>query len=144
MNKKIFGYMLGADFLIVLEKSVLIPMNNKKATPIHLRQTMFRLLVYLIENSSTEPILDDNIMRDVWEKNGLRSSKARLWQVMNAMSKKLCLKDTYSEIFRRVENTGYIVNKSCIRVIYTNDKHPDPGGTYATKWPMQGYSNYRG
>ena len=143
MRNKVFGYMLGADFLIVLEKSVLIPIGMKKASSIHIRPTMFRLLIYLIENASPNPILDDDIMRDVWEEYGLSASKARLWQVMNAMSKKLCLKDTFFDLFRRVENTGYFVNKEYIRVIYTNDKYPDQGGTCATKWPLHGHSNNR-
>ncbi|HIE9359424.1 TPA: hypothetical protein ACXRUV_005083 [Klebsiella quasipneumoniae subsp. similipneumoniae] len=143
MRKKVFGYMLGADFLIVLEKSVLIPIGMKKASSIHIRPTMFRLLIYLIENASPNPILDDDIMRDVWEEYGLSASKARLWQVMNAMSKKLCLKDTFCDLFRRVENTGYYVNKDYIRVIYTNDKYPDQGGNCVTKWPLHGHSDNR-
>ncbi|WP_148873099.1 hypothetical protein [Serratia marcescens] len=142
MRKTLFGYMLGSDFLIVIEKSLLIPLGTKKAHPIHIRPTMFRLLMYLIENASTEPILDDDIMRDVWENYDLRASKARLWQVMNAMCKKLCLKGTFFEIFSRVENTGYIVNTENIRSIYEIERLTDKGGSYATEWPLSRYPDH--
>lgn len=119
MRKDLFGYMLGSEFLIVIDKSVLIPLDVKKSGPVHFRPTIFRLLIYLIENASIEPIHDNDIMRDVWEKHNLRASKPRLWQVMNAMGKKMGLKDGISELFSRVENKGYLVNKDNVRYIYT-------------------------
>ncbi|ESN53163.1 hypothetical protein [Enterobacter sp. MGH 16] len=144
MKNKTFGYMLGSDYLIVLEKAVLIPLGAKKNAPIHIRPTMFRLLIYLIENASVKPILDDDIMRDVWEKYDLRASKARLWQVMNAMCKKLLLKESFSEIFVRVENTGYLVNENQVRAIYTNEQCIETGASYATERSLSGYSHHRG
>ncbi|EFE96109.1 hypothetical protein [Serratia odorifera] len=89
-----FGYILGDDrngVLVLRENRVLIPLNlhniNKKQ--IYLRQTMFRLLDFLLERGSSGLLRDEVIMRVVWESYGLKSSAPRLWQVMNELNKKL-------------------------------------------------------
>lgn len=142
MRQNLLGYMLGSEFLVVIDKSVLIPLDAKKSGPVHFRPTMFRLLIYLIENASNEPIHDDDIMRNVWEKHDLRASKPRLWQVMNAMGKKMGLKEGISELFCRVENTGYLVNKDNVRYIYAKALSEEPRRGHATERSLSGYSNY--
>lgn len=139
MKQNLLGYMLGSEFLIVIDKSVLIPLDANKSGPVHFRPTMFRLLIYLIENASIEPVYDDDIMRNVWENYDLRASKPRLWQVMNAMGKKMGLKDGISELFRRVENTGYLVNKENIRYIYAKTFSDELRREYAAKRTLSGY-----
>lgn len=118
MELKPFGYILGDEFLIVRNRAMLIPLGDKKDAALCLRPTMFRLLIYLIENASDEPVADEDIMLNVWEKFGLRSSKARLWQVMNAMCKKISLMGDLSDVFIRVENTGYYVNKNKVGILF--------------------------
>ncbi|CAH6662021.1 hypothetical protein [Pseudocitrobacter vendiensis] len=142
MKENLLGYMLGSEFLILIDRSILIPLEANKSSPVQFRPTMFRLLIYLIENASIEPVHDDDIMRNVWEIHGLRASKPRLWQVMNNMGKKMGLKEGISELFLRIENTGYLVNKDNIKYIYVREFPNELMGDYIPKGTLIERSNY--
>ena len=65
-----FGYLLGDDsngVLVMRKNRVLIPLNSKKMNQknIYLRQTMFRLLEFLLERGNSG-LLRDEIMGGLW------------------------------------------------------------------------------
>jgi len=62
-----FGYLLGDDsngVLVMRKNRVLIPLNSKKMNQknIYLRQTMFRLLEFLLERGNSGLLRDEIIM----------------------------------------------------------------------------------
>ncbi|VAL41749.1 transcriptional Regulator CadC [Enterobacter kobei] len=118
-----FGYILGDDrngVLVLRENRVLIPLNGNPLSqkPIYLRQTMFRLLEYLLEKGNSGLIRDETIMRAVWEAYGLQSSSPRLWQVMNELKKRLSRLGIDDEFIIRVEGRGYMVNTGGYEPVY--------------------------
>lgn len=118
-----FGYLLGDDsngVLVLRENRVLIPLNNQKMNqkPIYLRQTMFRLLEFLLERGNSGLLRDEVIMRTVWEGHGLKSSAPRLWQVMSELKKRLSGLGVDEDFIMRVEGRGYMVNTAAYDPVY--------------------------
>ncbi|MEP9846557.1 helix-turn-helix domain-containing protein [Klebsiella sp. GG_Kp175] len=118
-----FGYLLGDDSngVLVLQKNrVLIPLDSRKMNQknIYLRQTMFRLLEFLLEKGNSGLLRDEVIMRAVWEGYGLKSSAPRLWQVMSELRKKLNVLGADNDFIMRVEGRGYMVNAADYEPIY--------------------------
>ncbi|EMO6445573.1 winged helix-turn-helix domain-containing protein [Raoultella planticola] len=118
-----FGYLLGDDsngVLVMRKNRVLIPLNSKKMNQknIYLRQTMFRLLEFLLERGNSGLLRDEIIMRAVWEGYGLKSSAPRLWQVMSELRKKLSVLGADNDFIMRVEGQGYMVNAAGYEPVY--------------------------
>lgn len=118
-----FGYILGDDsngVLVLKENRVLIPLNfhNISQKNIYLRQTMFRLLEFLLERGNSGLLRDEIIMRSVWEAYGLKSSAPRLWQVMNELKKKLSGLGVDNDLIMRVEGRGYMLNTAGYEPVY--------------------------
>lgn len=118
-----FGYILGDDsngVLVLKENRLLIPLNlhNISQKHIYLRQTMFRLLEFLLERGNSGLLRDEIIMRSVWEAYGLKSSAPRLWQVMNELKKKLSGLGVDNDLIMRVEGRGYMLNTAGYEPVY--------------------------
>ncbi|WP_368541500.1 transcriptional regulator [Enterobacter soli] len=118
-----FGYILGDDsngVMVLRENRVLIPLNSQKINQkhIYLRQTMFRLLEFLLERGKSGLLRDEIIMRAVWEGYGLKSSAPRLWQVMNELKKRLGALGVDEDFIMRVEGRGYMVNTTGYEPVY--------------------------
>lgn len=117
------GYLLGDDsngVLVLRENRVLIPLNYHKGNQkhIYLRQTMFRLLEFLLERGNAGLLRDEIIMRTVWEGYGLKSSGPRLWQVMSELRKRLYGLGVEEDFIMRVEGRGYVINTAGYDPIY--------------------------
>lgn len=118
-----FGYILGDEsygVMVLRENRVLIPLNSKKLNQkhIYLRQTMFRLLEFLLEKGRSGLLRDEIIMRAVWEAYGLKASGPRLWQVMNELKKRLVGLGVDEDFIIRVEGRGYMVNTASYEPVY--------------------------
>lgn len=83
-----------------------------------LRETMFRLFLYLLENADDGIMDNTEILVNVWDKYGLSSSNQRLWQVMSGLKNKLCAVGVPEGFIMRVESRGYYVRKDLITVLY--------------------------
>lgn len=118
-----FGYIMGDDsngVLVLKENRMLIPLNLHNISQKHLclRQTMFRLLEFLLEKGNSGLVRDEIIMRSVWEAYGLKSSTPRLWQVMNELKKKLSSLGMDEDLIMRVEGRGYMLNTAGYEPVY--------------------------
>lgn len=118
-----FGYLLGDDkngVLVLRENRVLIPVNSQKINQKHicLRQTMFRLLEFLLEKGNSGLLRDEIIMKSVWEAYGLKASAPRLWQVISELKKRLCGLGVDKDFIMRVEGRGYMVNTAGYEPVY--------------------------
>ncbi|EME8413589.1 TPA: winged helix-turn-helix domain-containing protein [Klebsiella oxytoca] len=117
---KIFGYLLGNEndgVLFLKEKHLLLPLNGRYS-PIRLRSTMSRLLLYLLEKAHIGLVRDEHIMKYVWEIHGLKASGPRLWQVVNDLKNKLSRIGIEHSFIMRVEGRGYLINAMYFESIY--------------------------
>ncbi|EPM4906936.1 winged helix-turn-helix domain-containing protein [Klebsiella oxytoca] len=117
---KIFGYLLGNEndgVLFFKEKHLLLPLNGRYS-PIRLRSTMSRLLLYLLEKTNIGLVRDEHIMKNVWEIHGLKASAPRLWQVVNDLKNKLSKVGIDNNFIMRVEGRGYLINTMYFEAIY--------------------------
>ncbi|WP_265098780.1 winged helix-turn-helix domain-containing protein [Klebsiella oxytoca] len=117
---KIFGYLLGNEndgVLFFKEKHLLLPLNGRYS-PIRLRSTMSRLLLYLLEKTNIGLVRDEHIMKNVWEIHGLKASAPRLWQVVNDLKNKLSKVGIDNSFIMRVEGRGYLINTMYFEAIY--------------------------
>lgn len=126
MDKEIFGYHIFPDIYFELEKKSLINVSQKHMTQrtnvVFLRETMFRLLVFILENAGEGIIYDTTILFEVWDKYGLSSSSQRLWQVMSALKNKLRMTNAPEDLIMRVDSKGFYVRKDLITVLYCDKK----------------------
>ncbi|WP_125828761.1 CadC family transcriptional regulator [Serratia oryzae] len=115
---KLCGYTLGGEVLFYLEDRVLINFSKNNLNRTQLRTTMANLLIYLLNNSRKDYIVDDEIMSNVWELNNLQASSHRLWQVSKDLKLKLLEVGLSTELFYRTERRGFSVNRELVTPIY--------------------------
>lgn len=128
MEKFIFGYYIGNDVHFDLKKQLLVNMDPtqraRRQTQVILRDTMFRLFVYLLDHADGSIINNVDLLIEVWDKHGLCSSNQRLWQVVQALKEKLALVGVPSDFIMRIETKGYYVKEHMITVLYSEKKMP--------------------
>ncbi|HBE9181138.1 TPA: hypothetical protein KNH08_004064 [Serratia fonticola] len=124
MEKYTFGYYIGSDVHFDIQKKLLVNVNQRaqKKVQVVLRDTMFRLFIYLLEHADGTIVDNSDILLNVWDKYGLSSSNQRLWQVMQALKFKLNLVGIPSDFIMRVESKGYYVRENMITVLYSDKK----------------------
>ncbi len=97
------------------------PESLEKNT-IFLRNTMANLLNYLLAHAVDNIVTDQELMLNVWELNGLSASRPRLWQVMNALDKKLAVLGLQEKLIIRVPKKGYIVPADMVMCLYCKEE----------------------
>lgn len=126
MEKTIFGYYIGKDVHLDIQNRTLINVNknlsSRLKTQVFLRDTMLRLLTFLLDNADGNIIDNTEILINVWEAHGLSSSNQRLWQVMLGLRKKLNDVGIPDDFIMRVESKGYYVRESMVTILYSENK----------------------
>lgn len=126
MDKVQCGYYINSDVYFDLDKKTLFNISKSfpshQRAPIVLRETMFRLFAYLLENADGTIIENNVILLDIWDKHGLSSSNQRLWQVMYSLKIKLTSLGVPDDFIMRVESKGYYVKENLISVLYREQK----------------------
>lgn len=128
MDRVTFGYYIGSDVHFDIANKTLINVNrnlsSRQKTQVMLRDTMFRLFVFLLENANGNIISNTDILISVWESHGLSASTQRLWQVMRGLSQKLSLVGIPDDFIMRIESKGYYVRENMITVLYSEKRSP--------------------
>lgn len=118
----LYGYRIGCDVYVDIpyKRIVYLSSDKKHVNPqvIYLRKTMMRLLIYILDNAQSHIVSDEDIMINVWDAQGLSSSRQRLWQVINELSKKFSALGIGTDFILRVKNQGYTINKDIITLFY--------------------------
>lgn len=126
MDKHVFGYYIGTDVHFDIKNKTLINVNRnrppRKNVQIELRDTMLRLLAFLLEHADGTITSNEDILVNVWDVNGLSSSNQRLWQVMKELKAKLCLVGIRDDFIMRVDSKGYYLRENLITVLYSETK----------------------
>lgn len=82
---KLLGYKLADNIFYCLHHREIIALRGTR-TQVQLRSTMACLLEYLLAHGRERVVSDEELMINVWEKNNLRPSAQRLWQVIQTIN----------------------------------------------------------
>ncbi|SEL10710.1 DNA-binding winged helix-turn-helix (wHTH) domain-containing protein [Kosakonia sacchari] len=109
----------------LIEKSVIYDCRTKRliclygtAKPVALRKTQSYLLEYLLNHGVNNIVSDDMLMVDVWERNGLRASAQRVWQVINDLKYNVSKSGVSDEFILRVSRKGYFIRSSSVQTLF--------------------------
>lgn len=108
-------------FLLLEVPEIATVSGNRKN--IRLRKTMACLIEYLFEHGLERMVSDEELMVHVWEKNDLRPSSQRLWQVMQNLRRILKDIGIEQEIILRVKTQGYYINSHYVTSVYSVRTH---------------------
>lgn len=126
MDKVLFGYCIGTDVYIDIANKRLINLSSEKSSrslhSLKIRDTMLRLLLFLLKSSNRSIIPTKEIIANVWDAYGLRSSNQRLWQVMQQLKFKLHLVGLPDDLITKVESNGYFVKEKMIMPLYCDER----------------------
>ncbi|WP_323078256.1 winged helix-turn-helix domain-containing protein [Klebsiella quasipneumoniae] len=115
---KLLGYKLADNIFYCLHHREIIALRGTR-TQVQLRSTMACLLEYLLAHGRARLVSDEELMINVWEKNNLRPSAQRLWQVIQTLKSRLNQAGVESTLIIRVKCAGYYINPACVTEIYS-------------------------
>lgn len=118
INKSILttGFYEISDSVIYFpQKYLIVNISSCNLKRIQLRVTMGNLLHYFLLSSVAGFVSDEELMTEVWEKNDLRASSHRLWQVTRDLSFKLAEAGLKDPLYvRNRKRKGYTINSEII------------------------------
>ncbi|MBZ4206751.1 MULTISPECIES: winged helix-turn-helix domain-containing protein [Klebsiella] len=118
IGSALLGYQLEDDFFYFLKYREIATVSGNRKN-IRLRKTMACLIEYLFEHGLERMVSDEELMVHVWEKNDLRPSSQRLWQVMQNLRRLLKDVGIEQEIILRVKTQGYYINSHYVTTVYS-------------------------
>ena len=120
MSLTIFGFLIDDAVLCFSHplKVVNITETPPLSNPLILRDTMSNLLYFLLINRQQNVILESDILHQVWDNKGLRSSQSRLIQVISRLKYTLMLVGVKHDFIERVSGKGYRITSSDIKTLY--------------------------
>ena len=123
MEKELVGYYIGEKFQFDIQYKK-VTSYDCKGNPQNffiMRDTMMRLFLYLLKNACDRIVTNEEILYNVWDLHGLKSSSQRLWQVMQTLRFKLAMLGIPHDFIMRVETLeikGYAIKRESIRPLY--------------------------
>ncbi|CAM3462303.1 hypothetical protein SB6411_02557 [Klebsiella spallanzanii] len=120
MSLAIFGFLIDDAVLCFSHplKVVNITDTPPLSNPLFLRDTMSNLLYFLLISRQQNVILESDILRQVWDNHGLRSSQSRLIQVISRLKYNLMLIGVKHDFIERVSGKGYRITTANIKTLY--------------------------
>ncbi len=122
IGSALLGYQLEDDFFYFLKYREIATVGGNRKN-IRLRKTMACLIEYLFEHGLERMVSDEELMVHVWEKNDLRPSSQRLWQVMQNLRRILKDIGIEQDIILRVKTQGYYINSLYVTSVYSVRTH---------------------
>jgi DNA-binding response OmpR family regulator len=118
----LLGYCIGDDVYVDIRGkrmfNIAMKNNYKTVECIAMRETMLRLMLYMLKNANGTMTPTEKILSAVWDANGLRPSRPRLRYVMQQLKIKLNMIGIPDDFIMKVERKGYYVKASLIRKLY--------------------------
>ncbi|MBK5073681.1 winged helix-turn-helix domain-containing protein [Budviciaceae bacterium CWB-B4] len=124
MERDLFGFLINSDIQVDIDNRRLTKVSSEGTDnvinfgAITLKETMMRLLVYLLTHANDVAISKDEILVKVWDENNLTSSNQRLSQMIGELQSKLSIIGVPTDFIINVRGVGYKVNGYCIRPLY--------------------------
>ncbi|OMQ21373.1 winged helix-turn-helix domain-containing protein [Serratia oryzae] len=141
----LFGYVVNDEFQVDIKSGSVIKLYNTIEYNSHydhrfsnyfkLRETMMRLLVYLLENASLGYVSNKDILVNVWENYNLSSSSTRLTQVISELKTRLATIGIDDSFIKASRGKGYTLQGALIVPLYSfwGATHRETGFHYKVK-----------
>lgn len=127
-NLLLFGYVVNNEFQVDIKSGSVIKLYNTIEWSTHseyrftnylkLRETMLRLLTYLLEHANFGYVSNQELLVQVWENHNLSSSTTRLTQVISELKTrldKIGIDDSFIQVSR---GKGYTLRGASIIPLY--------------------------
>ncbi|MBK5144202.1 winged helix-turn-helix domain-containing protein [Budviciaceae bacterium BWR-B9] len=124
MDRDLFGFLINSDIQVDIDNRRLTKVSSEGTDnvisfgAITLKETMMRLLVYLLTHANDKAISRDEILVKVWDENNLTSSNQRLSQMIGELQSKLSIIGVPTDFITNVRGIGYKINGYYIRPLY--------------------------
>lgn len=121
--KKAYAYSIGREVLYQTSGCLLLNIqrvgeSSTKVCSLKLRKTMSELFLYLLENATTRVVSDEELLTQVWDKNGLKGTPHRLWEVMKDLKRKISELGVDEEFILRINSHGYLIKDGFVLPLY--------------------------
>ncbi|WP_024912469.1 winged helix-turn-helix domain-containing protein [Chania multitudinisentens] len=124
----LFGYIINDEFQVDIKSGTVIKLYNtieysnhfdcRFSNYLKLRETMMRLLLYLLANASFNYVSNQELLVHVWEHYNLSSSSTRLTQVMSELKARLTTIGIDESFIRASRGKGYTLQGALIVPLY--------------------------
>lgn len=123
MERILAGYYIGDNVKLEVASRKIsgFDSRNKQFNSFILRDTMLRLFMYMLENGNGRIITNEQLLINVWDLHGLKSSGPRLWQVMQGLKFRLAALGVPHDFIMKIETfevKGYSLKSELIRPFY--------------------------
>ncbi|SFD41639.1 winged helix-turn-helix domain-containing protein [Pragia fontium] len=124
MNMKLHGFLIGSDIQVDIDNKRLIRISSENSykilnlSAVVLKDTVMKLLIFLLTHASDHIVSNEEILQKVWEENNLSSSNQRLWQVVTELKEKLSLIGMPQDFIINRRGEGYKINSTRITPLY--------------------------
>lgn len=124
MENVIVGYYIGHHVQFDFIHRRLVNIDKRKCGFIKehmLRDTMNRLLLFLLQNANNQAVQTSDVLYHVWDVHGLSSSNQRLWQVMQSLQFRLLslnVPHDFVSFQRTIKGKGIYLNGDMIKPYY--------------------------
>ncbi|MFZ1875301.1 MAG: helix-turn-helix domain-containing protein [Chania sp.] len=126
---QLFGYVVNDEFQVDIKSGSVIKLYNtieyssyldfRFSNYFKLRETMMRLLLYLLANASFGYVSNQEILVNVWENYNLSSSSTRLTQVITELKARLATIGIDDSFIKASRGKGYTLQGALIVPLYS-------------------------
>ncbi|WP_157834736.1 MULTISPECIES: helix-turn-helix domain-containing protein [unclassified Serratia (in: enterobacteria)] len=127
-NLSLFGYIIDDQYQVDIKSSSVIKLyntiecshqpNGEFTNYLKLRETMLRLLNYLLAHASVGYVSNQELLVQVWENHNLSSSTTRLMQVISELKSRLEKIGLANDFIKASRGKGYTLRGASITPLY--------------------------
>ncbi|CAM4216581.1 winged helix-turn-helix domain-containing protein [Serratia silvae] len=124
----LFGYIINNEYQVDIKSGSVIKLYNtieyhhhgdeRFTNYLRLRETMLRLLTYLLAHASSGYVSNQELLVQVWENYNLSSSTTRLTQVVAELKARLSKIDIADDFIKTARGKGYTLRGASITPLY--------------------------
>ncbi|WP_337048562.1 winged helix-turn-helix domain-containing protein [Serratia fonticola] len=124
----LFGYIINDEYQVDIKSSSVIKLYNTIEYPhqdeerftnyLRLRETMLRLLTYLLAHASCGYVSNQELLVQVWENHNLSSSTTRLTQVISELKARLSKIGIADDFIKSSRGKGYTLRGASVTPLY--------------------------
>lgn len=124
----LFGYVINDEFQVDIKSGSVIKLYNTIEYHLHgderfsnylrLRETMLRLLTYLLAHASSGYVSNQELLIQVWENYNLSSSTTRLTQVIYELKARLGKIGIADDFIKSSRGKGYTLRGASVTPLY--------------------------
>ncbi|WP_411751575.1 winged helix-turn-helix domain-containing protein [Serratia sp. (in: enterobacteria)] len=124
----LFGYIINDEYQVDIKSGSVIKLYNtieyshngdeRFSNYLKLRETMLRLLTYLLAHASSGYVSNQELLVQVWENYNLSSSTTRLTQVVSELKARLSKIGMADDFIKTTRGKGYTLRGAAVTPLY--------------------------